>query len=155
MFHQAQFSAYEVGLASGHRELLAVKSALQSYPQAFSQGTSVYWLTDSENVVAFLTKGSAKRHIQSVVVEIYRLARALLLDIMPLHLTRADYRMQIADYGSRYYDPDDWTCDSRSFEDLTSHWLITIDLFAHYSNCLLYTSPSPRDRQKSRMPSSA
>ena len=23
------------------------------------------------------------------------------------------------------------------------------------SNCLLYTSPSPRDRQKSRMPSSA
>ena len=24
-----------------------------------------------------------------------------------------------------------------------------------YRNCLLYTSPSPRDRQKSRMPSSA
>ena len=24
-----------------------------------------------------------------------------------------------------------------------------------YSGCLLYTSPSPRDRQKSRMPSSA
>ena len=24
-----------------------------------------------------------------------------------------------------------------------------------YCNCLLYTSPSPRDRQKSRMPSSA
>ena len=26
---------------------------------------------------------------------------------------------------------------------------------AHYIYCLLYTSPSPRDRQKSRMPSSA
>ena len=26
---------------------------------------------------------------------------------------------------------------------------------ARYLNCLLYTSPSPRDRQKSRMPSSA
>ena len=25
----------------------------------------------------------------------------------------------------------------------------------HYYTCLLYTSPSPRDRQKSRMPSSA
>ena len=25
----------------------------------------------------------------------------------------------------------------------------------HYITCLLYTSPSPRDRQKSRMPSSA
>ena len=27
--------------------------------------------------------------------------------------------------------------------------------FVKKSNCLLYTSPSPRDRQKSRMPSSA
>ena len=25
----------------------------------------------------------------------------------------------------------------------------------HFCSCLLYTSPSPRDRQKSRMPSSA
>ena len=31
------------------------------------------------------------------------------------------------------------------------------DVFKHpqFDNCLLYTSPSPRDRQKSRMPSSA
>ena len=28
-------------------------------------------------------------------------------------------------------------------------------LAAEYDNCLLYTSPSPRDRQKARMPSSA
>ena len=28
-------------------------------------------------------------------------------------------------------------------------------LSADYGTCLLYTSPSPRDRQKSRMPSSA
>ena len=28
-------------------------------------------------------------------------------------------------------------------------------VIAVYGNCLLYTSPSPRDRQKSRMPSSA
>ena len=31
-----------------------------------------------------------------------------------------------------------------------SVWVI-----AHRKSCLLYTSPSPRDRQKSRMPSSA
>ena len=30
-----------------------------------------------------------------------------------------------------------------------------IGLNAKINNCLLYTSPSPRDRQKSRMPSSA
>ena len=29
------------------------------------------------------------------------------------------------------------------------------ELISIYNDCLLYTSPSPRDRQKSRMPSSA
>ena len=32
---------------------------------------------------------------------------------------------------------------------------LTISALKHTSTCLLYTSPSPRDRQKSRMPSSA
>ena len=32
---------------------------------------------------------------------------------------------------------------------------VLIFLGAWYLGCLLYTSPSPRDRQKSRMPSSA
>ena len=30
-----------------------------------------------------------------------------------------------------------------------------VDVVDLYTFCLLYTSPSPRDRQKSRMPSSA
>ena len=30
-----------------------------------------------------------------------------------------------------------------------------LDLHTPFKGCLLYTSPSPRDRQKSRMPSSA
>ena len=39
------------------------------------------------------------------------------------------------------------------FEDLTE---LTLMVEAGgFSTCLLYTSPSPRDRQKSRMPSSA
>ena len=32
---------------------------------------------------------------------------------------------------------------------------LRIDTFRRLGSCLLYTSPSPRDRQKSRMPSSA
>ena len=32
---------------------------------------------------------------------------------------------------------------------------VILDIDPRNSNCLLYTSPSPRDRQKSRMPSSA
>ena len=41
--------------------------------------------------------------------------------------------------------------------DLTSLWHRETELVGAYTygTCLLYTSPSPRDRQKSRMPSSA
>ena len=34
-------------------------------------------------------------------------------------------------------------------------WVSPEETQTEYSICLLYTSPSPRDRQKSRMPSSA
>ena len=34
-------------------------------------------------------------------------------------------------------------------------FVLGIFFYGSYNGCLLYTSPSPRDRQKSRMPSSA
>ena len=42
-------------------------------------------------------------------------------------------------------------------QDISSFnkWLNTTHLLEVTKICLLYTSPSPRDRQKSRMPSSA
>ena len=57
----------------------------------------------------------------------------------------------------------DW---SQMWDPLTkSHRVLALDMIGFgysdkprrykYSICLLYTSPSPRDRQKSRMPSSA
>ena len=39
--------------------------------------------------------------------------------------------------------------------DETMKMLVIEDERRRLKNCLLYTSPSPRDRQKSRMPSSA
>ena len=43
-----------------------------------------------------------------------------------------------------------------AFARLEDHLLQIVDIVIHSSRiCLLYTSPSPRDRQKSRMPSSA
>ena len=41
---------------------------------------------------------------------------------------------------------------SREKDDLRK---MLIEMTAKIADCLLYTSPSPRDRQKSRMPSSA
>ena len=46
---------------------------------------------------------------------------------------------------------DDWEKCAVDVPDSACHWYV-----ANADNtCLLYTSPSPRDRQKSRMPSSA
>ena len=38
---------------------------------------------------------------------------------------------------------------------MKEHFYQAINETEHLKDCLLYTSPSPRDRQKSRMPSSA
>ena len=65
----------------------------------------------------------------------------------------ADFRKGGADYaakfGLKYAHPKGsnpgnvWAINTRRYNG------------AHFATCLLYTSPSPRDRQKSRMPSSA
>ena len=47
------------------------------------------------------------------------------------------------------------TAMMRSFENREDTVVFDEPFYAHYLSCLLYTSPSPRDRQKSRMPSSA
>ena len=48
--------------------------------------------------------------------------------------------------------------EQREFEELINNWETSTKKVVNElskRNCLLYTSPSPRDRQKSRMPSSA
>ena len=53
------------------------------------------------------------------------------------------------------HDYDEWVTGKELASMLSvSDRTIRSDI-EHINNCLLYTSPSPRDRQKSRMPSSA
>ena len=47
-----------------------------------------------------------------------------------------------------------WSRSSTIFPEFVGHTFAVHDGRKHVP-CLLYTSPSPRDRQKSRMPSSA
>ena len=44
---------------------------------------------------------------------------------------------------------------ARDITGITGEIYLMNDVLEHIDDCLLYTSPSPRDRQKSRMPSSA
>ena len=55
-----------------------------------------------------------------------------------------------------YTIPDDYTPGDESYKDDPDYLEDDkVDKELSIIGCLLYTSPSPRDRQKSRMPSSA
>ena len=54
-----------------------------------------------------------------------------------------------------YYQPEAYIPRTDTFIEKDSAINEEIDRLRHSATCLLYTSPSPRDRQKSRMPSSA
>ena len=47
-----------------------------------------------------------------------------------------------------------WDSKDKAYKDIFSALVLRVPMDS-ISGCLLYTSPSPRDRQKSRMPSSA
>ena len=50
---------------------------------------------------------------------------------------------------------DAWKIQQNKLRWKQSHTNVVRRVLGHAKRCLLYTSPSPRDRQKSRMPSSA
>ena len=52
-----------------------------------------------------------------------------------------------------YYEQ--WPRSTQQLNEFVNDKYSNPGAIKHYVTCLLYTSPSPRDRQKSRMPSSA
>ena len=138
LFFQAKLTEKEKALSSGHRELLTVKYTLQQKGELLKQlpSTTILWLTDSTNMEAFLTKGSTKKSIMPDILDTFKAARALNLRILPIQISRNDYRLQAADHGTRFFDPDDWAIDFESFRQLTgrSEWKPSIDTFAHFTN---------------------
>ena len=136
LYLQAVLSSEERTLSSGHRELLTVKYVLEKKTEVFKalSSNTILWLTDSTNMVAFLSKGSTKQAIMTDILHTFKAARELNLRIIPVQVSRADYRLQEADHGSRFFDPDDWAIDKPSYNRITRGWSISIDLFSHYSN---------------------
>ena len=81
--------------------------------------------------------------------------------------TRRPMRLVLGEYGVPYLMKDEdaskdapmsrvpgelWVVDDEGLDALDVLEGVSVGM---YESCLLYTSPSPRDRQKSRMPSSA
>ena len=137
-FFIGQLSDLQTKMSSGHRELLAVKLALQARWESsgpWMSLTNIFWLTDSQNLVTFLTKGSTKVDVQTTILEVLQLAKLLKIILIPIHLKREDPRIQIADAGSRIRDSDDWSVDNETFETLSNQFgPFTLDPFADSSN---------------------
>jgi hypothetical protein len=133
-----KLTAEELSLSSGHRELLAVKKSLHAQLTAkgpWDLPITLYWMTDSSNLVAFLSKGSGKHKIQADVLEVLCLAKKLNCRLIPIHLLRGDPRIQLADAGSKAPDSDDWGIDEQTFSTLEQKYgPFSVDLFADESN---------------------
>jgi len=133
-----KLSPEERQLSSGHRELLTVKYTLESQLETTGPcltATTLYWLTDSTNLVAFLTKGSMKKPIQDDILKVLEYARMLNMSIIPIHLLRDDPRIKVADAGSKHSDSDNWSIDSTTFNRISEQYgPFSIDLFADQSN---------------------
>lgn len=137
-FFIGQLSHEHTKVSSGHRELLAVYMALKAKLEAGSiwqDLTNIFWLTDSQNMVSFLNKGSTKPEIQTTVLDIMALTVALNIRLIPLHLRREDPRIQMADAGSRVRDSDDWSLDDFACHQLSKTFgPFSLDPFADSSN---------------------
>jgi len=125
----------EMNCSSGMRELLAVEKTVKKWKASGEmRQKNVYWCTDSSNLVSFLSKGSGKHHIQTIVFEIAKDLSDLRSTITPIHLLRTDPRIQQADEASKVRDTDDWSIDEVSFAHLQNRFGFEIDLFASSSN---------------------
>jgi hypothetical protein len=117
-------------ISKENRELLAVRQSLDYYSQSWksrAQPVNIYWLTDSENLVRFLTKESGKIYIQREIFSVMTICQQLKIRIIPIHLMRDDPRIQIADQGSKISDTDDWSIDDETFQRLNHHYQFTIN----------------------------
>lgn len=95
LFSQYILTPEEQKLSSGQRELITVLRALQGDREFFQSlaNNMIIWLTDSTNLVSFLTKGTMQMHIQKQVLEVYRLLAQYHLRIVPVHLRSTDFRI--------------------------------------------------------------
>jgi hypothetical protein len=143
----ANFNEHQRALSSGARELLAISFTLKQWAhQGNVSNMNIYWLTDSQNVVSFIKRGSRKPEIQDVLFELVELAHKLKINIEPIHLKREDPRIQMADDGTRTLDSDNWSIDYASFKWFEDTYKLDIDMFADQVNkrlprfCSLYYS---------------
>ena len=99
------FSEEEKGKSSTYRELLAVLHGVSEAKHELRH-KNVRWLTDNQAVVSIVRKGSMKRHLLHLAIQIFQICKEydilLALTWIPRELNDR------ADHYSRVVDHDDW-----------------------------------------------
>ena len=125
----------ESSMSSTYRELQGVYTVLKSMP-LYLKGKRVRWYTDNQGVVAIVHKGSMKKHLQDLAIDIYKFACSHSIDIYMEWIPRA--QNERADLLSRIIDRDDWSVSISLFKYLNFLWgPFTFDRFADSNNTKL------------------
>ena len=110
-------------------------SVLRSIP-SYLKGKRVKWYTDNQCVVSIVHKGSMKRHLHELAIQIYKFACQNSIDIFMEWIPRKENER--ADLLSRIVDRDDWSVSQSLFKFLNHVWgPFTIDRFADSNNTKL------------------
>jgi hypothetical protein len=139
-----ELSLEEKGESSSTRELLAIQRTLQLWVtegavigQPLVQ-TTLWWLTDNQNVKKMLQKGSGKLRIMKLVLDIMRIGRLLLLDLQtfgPIWVSRDNPFLLKAEAISKGIDTDIWEITGDNVAHLSALFgPFTVDLFATRQN---------------------
>jgi len=125
----------EQAASSGERELLAMLKSFRHFDKVLRlRGINFVWITDSENLVSFVNKGSPKPSIQEKITELYSLCHDMSCTIEPVHLLRSDERIMEVDDLSKVRDTDNWSIDYHSFQALATQFNLHSDVFADSFN---------------------
>ena len=131
-FAHGQWSEDEMGKSSTWRELMAVARFLHSVAHKLRN----HRVTDNKNVVQIIMVGSRTPNLQSVAVDIFKLACLHAISLEPEWIPRDEN--DLADYVSRIVDYDDWMINSEVFHMLDTLWgPHSVDQFASWHNVQL------------------
>ena len=118
--------------SSAWRELMGIKTVLISTLHVL-EGHTIKWYTDNKAVEAILEKGSMKRDLQEIALDIYQICNDNNVKIEGVWIPRS--LNDKADYISKIYDRDDWSISQFCFDKLNAMWgPFTMDRFASFHN---------------------
>eukprot|EP00111_Clytia_hemisphaerica_P009430 TCONS_00027673-protein len=137
----------EQGLSSTWRELSAILYSLRSFKQLLTR-QSINWFTDNFAASLIVSKGSRKKHLQDLALDIFNFCAASLITLKINWIPREEN--ETADEISKYIDFDDWQITDEFFTFLNKRWgPFSVDRFARPENTKL-----PRFNSKFFVPGS-